>query len=91
MHADFRFAGGLLYGNIYAEKQNKVMNCERIADNFIKEAGDTWKMGEIKTGYPGARIATTEVGTDAEIENSELYRVAKMFLAAVRNGESYEN
>ena len=60
-------------------------------DNFIKEAGDTWKMGEIKTGYPGARIATTEVGTDAEIENSELYRVAKMFLAAVRNGESYEN
>ena len=91
LHADFRFAGGLLYGNIYAEKQNKVMNCERIADNFIKEAGDTWKMGEIKTGYPGARIATTEVGTDAEIENSELYRVAKMFLAAVRNGESYEN
>lgn len=91
LQAEFYFDEGALYGKIEKDTQDKVMDCVRIADNFIKEAEKTWRIGEIMTGSPDAGIANTKAGTDAEIDNQELYRVAKVFLAAVQNGEAYEN
>ena len=91
LQAEFYFDEGVLYGKLEKDTQDKVMNCEGIADNFVKEAEKIWKIGDIRTGSFDAGIANTKAGTDAEIDNQELYRVAKVFLAAVQNGEAYEN
>lgn len=90
--AEFGFADGVLKGNLCAERPEEVMKCERIADNFKEEAGGNWTVGEIGVTIADFGSETTGAGMDAETENSELYRIAKVFLLSVQKEEvSYEN
>lgn len=90
--AEFGFADGVLKGNLCAERSEEVMKCERIADNFKEEAGGNWTVGEIGVTIADNRSEEAGAGMDAETENSELYRIAKVFLLSVQKEEvSYEN
>lgn len=90
--AEFGFADGVLKGNLCAERPEEVMKCERIADNFKEEAGENWTVGEIGVTTADIGSETAGAGMDAETENSELYRIAKVFLLSVQKEEvSYEN
>lgn len=90
--AEFGFADGVLKGNLCAERPEEVMKCERIADNFKEEAGENWTVGEIGVTIADIGSETAGAGMDAETDNSELYRIAKVFLLSVQKEEvSYEN
>lgn len=90
--AEFGFADGVLKGNLCAERSEEVMKCERIADNFKEEAGGNWTVGEIGVTIADNGSEAAGAGMDAKTENSELYRIAKVFLLSVQKEEvSYEN
>ncbi|MCM1057044.1 MAG: DUF6240 domain-containing protein [Firmicutes bacterium] len=87
MQAVFRFEDGALNGIIKNENKNGVMKTEKIADIFRKEAGESWKMGTVSVVTTDVRFPEAAgVGMDAGTENTELYRVAKVFLHAVQGG-----
>lgn len=85
--AEFGFADGVLKGNLCAERPEEVMKCKRIADNFKEEAGGNWIVGEIGVRIADIGSETAGAGMDAETENSELYRIAKVFLLSVQKEE----
>ncbi len=87
IRAAFRLEGGVLNGILKNENKNEVMKTEKIADIFKKEAGESWKVGDVSVVTTDARFpATVGEGTDAKTENAELYRVAKVFLYAMQQG-----
>lgn len=85
LSAELGFKNGKLDG-ILKNNGQEVMKTEKIADIFRQEAGESWTVGNIS-------VVTTDVcaaaggGMDAGTENRELYRVAKVFLHAVQQGE----
>lgn len=92
LQAEFGFSGGVLKGNLCADRSEEVMKCERIADIFKEEAGESWTVGEIGVTVANIGPGAAGAGMDAETENSELYRVAKVFLHSLQKEEvSYEN
>lgn len=89
--AEFSFANGRLNGKVETDYKNEVTEIDKIADIFIKDAEANWEIGDIRTRMFGGN-GLRETGTDADVDNTELYRVAKVFLNAVRKKEvSYEN
>lgn len=87
LRAGFRFENGRLEGILRAGDQTEVMKTEKIADIFKKEAGESWSVGDISVVTADVGFAAAGRGTDAGTENIELYRVAKVFLHAVQQGE----
>lgn len=87
LRAGFCFEDGLLKGILRTGDQKEVMETENIADIFKKEAGESWSVGDISVVTADVGFAAAGRGTDAGTENSELYRVAKVFLHAVQQGE----
>jgi len=83
INAAFRFENGMLSGFLKNNK-SEVTKTEELADKFRKEAGESWKVGDISVVTTDVRFpAAVGVGTDAETNNIELYRVAKVFLSTV--------
>lgn len=84
VRAEFSLDNGTLSGILKAENQNEVMKLQEIADNFTREARDSWDIGNIcvTTAEDGRRsqVSPAKAGT----ENAELYRVAKMFLQSIQ-------
>ncbi|MGN0401611.1 MAG: DUF6240 domain-containing protein [Acetatifactor sp.] len=92
LKACFGFENGRLRGILSTDSSGEVMKTERIADNFTKEAGTNWTMGEIDVTTGDIGEGVFGAGMDAETEKVELYRVAKVFLSAVQEEEvSYED
>lgn len=96
LRAFFGFEKGVLNGMIKNENQNEVMKTQKIADIFKEEAGENWKLGDVSVVTTDVRFRTAAgIGREAETENIELYRVAKVFLRAVQDerteGVSYAN
>lgn len=84
IQAAFRFENGALTGFLKNNDPQEVMKTEELADKFIKEAGESWKVGDISVVTTDVSLpAGVGVGTDAETKNAELYRVAKVFLHTV--------
>ena len=84
IEAAFRFENGALTGFLKNNDPQEVMKTEELADKFIKEAGESWKVGDINVVTTDVRFpAGVGVGTDAETKSVELYRVAKVFLHTV--------
>lgn len=90
--AAFGFEQGSLKGIISTVRPGEVMKTEGIADKFIKEAGTNWTVGGVEVTTGEISQGVFGAGMDAGTEKAELYRVAKVFLAAVQEEEvSYEN
>ncbi|MCM1190111.1 MAG: DUF6240 domain-containing protein [bacterium] len=83
----FRFNGGSLEGILKSSGTDEVMKTARVADIFKEEAGESWDMGDVSVVTADIGFADAGKGTDAETENIELYRVAKVFIHAVQQGE----
>lgn len=83
----FRFHDGALEGILRSGGRNEVMKTERIADIFKEEAGESWKMGDVSVVTGDVGFTAAGKGMDAGTENVELYRVAKVFIHAVQQGE----
>ena len=67
---------------------------QKIADTFSKEAESSWTVGSISivTTDVGAAINRTRTEGDTGADNGELFRVARVFLETVRQGETnYED
>lgn len=94
IHARFGLEEGRLQGIFTAGDKQEVMNLRKIADTFRKEAESSWTVGSISivTTDVGAAINRTRTEGDTNIHSGELFRVARVFLEAVRQGETnYEN
>ncbi|MCM1026949.1 MAG: DUF6240 domain-containing protein [Roseburia sp.] len=87
LQAVFRFRDGELEGILRNDGQDEVMKTERIADIFKEEAGESWKVGTVSVVTGDVGFTAAGEGMDAETKNIELYRVAKVFLHAVQQGE----
>lgn len=85
LSAELGFKNGKLDG-ILRNNGQEVMKTEKIADIFRQEAGESWTVGNISVVTTDVRAAAGG-GMDAGTENRELYRVAKVFLHAVQQGE----
>lgn len=85
LSAELGFKNGKL-GGILKNNGQEVMKTEKIADIFRQEAGESWTVGNISVVTTDVRAAAGG-GMDAGTENRELYRVAKVFLHAVQQGE----
>ena len=85
LSAELGFKNGELDG-ILKNNGQEVMKTEKIADIFRQEAGESWTVGNISVVTTDVRAAAGG-GMDAGTENRELYRVAKVFLHAVQQGE----
>ena len=85
LSAELGFKNGKLDG-ILRNNGQEVMKTERIADIFRQEAGESWTVGNLSVVTTDVRAAAGG-GMDAGTENRELYRVAKVFLHAVQQGE----
>lgn len=85
LSAELGFKDGKLDG-ILKNNGQEVMKTERIADIFRQEAGESWIVGNVSVVTTDVRAAAGG-GMDAGTENRELYRVAKVFLHAVQQGE----
>ena len=85
LSAELGFKNGKLDG-ILKNNGQEVMKTEKIADIFRQEAGESWTVGNISVVTTDVRAAAGG-GMDAGTENRELYRVAKVFLHAVQQGE----
>ena len=85
LSAELGFKDGKLDG-ILKNNGQEVMKTERIADIFRQEAGESWTVGNVSVVTTDVRAAAGG-GMDAGTENRELYRVAKVFLHAVQQGE----
>lgn len=85
LSAELGFKDGKLDG-ILRNNGQEVMKTEKIADIFRQEAGESWTVGNISVVTTDVRAAAGG-GMDAGTENRELYRVAKVFLHAVQQGE----
>ena len=61
------------------------MNPEKIADNFKQKASEYWKIGNLEITEEASRTSLLKnPGNGQEpVENSELYRVAKVFLKSI--------
>ena len=85
LSAELGIKDGKLDG-ILKNNGQEVMKTERIADIFRQEAGESWIVGNVSVVTTDVRAAAGG-GMDAGTENRELYRVAKVFLHAVQQGE----
>lgn len=84
VRAEFSLDNGTLSGILKAENQNEVMKLQKIADNFISEAKDSWEIGNlcVTTAEGGRQPQAASVHT--KTENAELYRVARLFLQSMQ-------
>lgn len=87
LHADIQLEDGTVNGIFTTENQNEVMKLRRIADNFKRNAAGSWKVGGISVGTAGSVRPGPAGEAHSRTESSELYRVAKVFLQSVKQGE----
>ena len=94
IHARFGLEEGRLQGIFMAGDKQEVMKLHKIADTFKKEAEGSWTVGSISvvTTDAGSAVNHTRTEGNAGTDSKELFRVAKVFLEAVRQGETkYED
>lgn len=85
LHADLYLERGTVHGNLTTENQNMVMKLRKIADNFRSIAVGSWKVGDVSVAKAGS-VTQEPAAAGERTENSELYRVAKVFLQSVEQG-----
>lgn len=85
LEARFYLEKGTLGGIFYSRGDGEVMNPEKIADNFKQKASEYWKIGNLEITEEASRTSLLKnPGNGQEpVENSELYRVAKVFLKSI--------
>jgi len=84
MQARLYLENDLVYGIFIGGTQNEVMKMHEIADIFKKEAAESWSVGNITVVPAGGGMpAFIRPAEHVQTENSELYRVAKVFLHSV--------
>lgn len=88
LEAQLSMENGVLQGIFSGQTREAVMKLERIADTFKEEASHSWTVGSVSVVGTTARIqrADAESAGEGYVENAELYRMAKVFLHAVREG-----
>lgn len=85
LEAELRLENGTVHGMFTAKTQKEVMKLQQIADTFREEAKESWTIGELSVVEAGGFGSRTEERIPVEkIENAELYRLARVFLGAVR-------
>lgn len=93
IHARLRLDGDTVHGVFAGESMEEVMDLQKIADIFKESAKENWTPGNITVELAGGRVSRVPEGDAPEkANNEELYRVAKVFLQSVKQGEEiYEN
>lgn len=75
---------GAVHGMLFGEGKVELRKLQQIADNFKKEAGKSWTVGNITTISSERRMPELiRSGEHTQTESAELYRVAKVFLQSV--------
>ncbi len=87
IHADIQLESGTVHGILTTDNKNEVMKLRRIADTFISNAADSWKVGSISVAASDGAVQEPAAAAGTRTESSELYRVAKVFLQSVQQGE----
>lgn len=76
---------GMLHGMMFAEGKADIKKLQQTADNFKKEAGNNWTVGNISVIPSEKRMPELiKSGKQNQAETAELYRVAKVFLQSVK-------
>lgn len=77
---------GMLYGMIFAEGKAELKKVQEIADNFKRDAGGSWTVGNITVVNSEKRMPELiRSGEHEQTESAELYRVAKTFLRSLQS------
>ena len=89
--ARFRLKDGTIFGDLSGNEKTEVTKLLQIADTFTSEASKRWTVEGITLGEGTLGGAETLISREAapgaaesRPDNGELYRVAKIFLEAVR-------
>ena len=93
LEASLSLENGIIRGILTGKTPKEVMKLQRVADTFKEEAKQSWAMGELHVVTADRTVSTVPAAKTAEgngtekADNAELYRVAKVFLNAVKQGE----
>lgn len=92
IRAKLSLENGTINGIFTAESQNEVMKLQKIADNFTRAAENSWRIGNISVASAADGQSEPVTAVHGETNNTELYRMAKVFLQSMQQGENvYEN
>jgi len=97
LRAELSMENNTIHGIFTGKTQDEVMKLQKIADTFKEAASESWTVDGISivtAEKTAAEKVKTDIGKDADrADNTELYRMAKVFLHAVKQGEetAYEN
>lgn len=93
LEASLSLENGTIRGILTGKTQKEVMKLQKVADTFKEEATNSWAVGELHVVTADRMVSVTPATRTAEengtekADNAELYRVAKVFLNAVKQGE----
>ena len=93
LEASLSLENGTIRGILTGKTQKEVMKLQRVADTFKEEATSSWTVGELhvvtadRTVSMASATRMTTGNSTEKADNAELYRVAKVFLNAVKQGE----
>lgn len=89
--ADFRLEDHKITAALAGNEKAEVTKLQKIADTFTEEASARWTVEKVSVtknaGHAPQILGNQEKSTsgdDFRVDNAELYRVAKIFLQAVR-------
>lgn len=75
---------GMVHGMLFAEGKADIKKLQQTADNFKREAGSSWTVGNISVIPSEKRMPELiKSGKVNQADTAELYRVAKVFLQSV--------
>lgn len=86
LSAQLSLSKGEIRGIFAGRTTDEVMKLEKIADIFKQKASGNWSVGSIGVVGAVAQMPGMDAGSAEDVENTELYRVAKVFLQAVEQG-----
>jgi hypothetical protein len=85
VEAELALDGREVNGIFSSETGEEVMELEEIADTFREQASKNWTVGDIRVAKEAESLSELSDSEGAEADNAELYRLAKVFLEAVRS------
>lgn len=88
LEAALSLENGTIHGIFTGKTEEEVMKLQRVADTFKEEAKENWTVGELHIVTADRTVSGIHtVNNTGKTDNAELYRVAKVFLHAVKQGE----
>lgn len=89
LEASLSLENGTVHGIFTGKTEEEVMKWQGVADTFREEASQSWTVGDLNIVTADRTVPGTNAAKDNSAErtdNAELYRVAKVFLHALRKG-----